>query len=245
MMPPQLQPLKAACVSRLIGHDHARPDTHLAPQLDQSAVVKASQRCIVSPPLRRPFCGAQIPIANAASSHVPPARFPPLKVFVRRPHSPRHLTHWAGIRKPSHNRTHAAANDMRGCSALFDHLIGAGKQRRRNFEADRLCGFEVDGKLVLGRRLHWKVGGLLPLEDAIDVAGCSLVLADVIKPKRDQTTTKVACLPALTRSKHDKLTALCCRDISGMGLGGPILEEVGIARSVEPRNDLVRRARIH
>ena len=26
-------------VSRLIGHDHARPDTHLAPQLDQSAVV--------------------------------------------------------------------------------------------------------------------------------------------------------------------------------------------------------------
>ena len=79
MMPPQLQPRQAACVSRLIGHDHARPDTHLAPQLDQSAVVKASQidrsdpfsqdddveklRCIVSPPLRRPFCGAQIPIA--------------------------------------------------------------------------------------------------------------------------------------------------------------------------------------
>jgi hypothetical protein len=43
MMPPQLQPRKAACVSRLIGHDHARPDTHLAPQLDQSAVVKPSQ----------------------------------------------------------------------------------------------------------------------------------------------------------------------------------------------------------
>ena len=43
MMPPQLQPRQAACVSRLIGHDHARPDTHLAPQLDQSAVVKASQ----------------------------------------------------------------------------------------------------------------------------------------------------------------------------------------------------------
>ena len=42
---------------------------------------------------------------------------------------------------------------------LFDHLIGAGKQRRRNSEADRLCGFDVDGKLVLGRRLHWKVGG--------------------------------------------------------------------------------------
>jgi hypothetical protein len=52
MMPPQLQPRKAACVSRLIGHDHARPDTHLAPQLDQSAVVKASQISYAGPTAR-------------------------------------------------------------------------------------------------------------------------------------------------------------------------------------------------
>src|SRR5204862_2894663 len=32
-------------------------------------------------------------------------RFPPLEVFVRRPHSPRHRQQWAGIRKPSQNRT--------------------------------------------------------------------------------------------------------------------------------------------
>jgi hypothetical protein len=43
MMRPQLQPRKAACVSRLIGHDHARPDTQLEPQLDQSALFKASR----------------------------------------------------------------------------------------------------------------------------------------------------------------------------------------------------------
>jgi hypothetical protein len=52
-------------------------------------------------------------------------------------------------------------------------------------------------------------------------------------------------LPALRRSEHDKLSALCCRDVNGMGLGGPILEEIGVARSVEPRNNPIRRTGIH
>jgi len=44
----------------------------------------------------------------AAPSYVPPSRFPPLKVCVRRPRcAPRHR-HGAGIRKPSHRRTPSA-----------------------------------------------------------------------------------------------------------------------------------------
>src|SRR6516225_4337389 len=54
---------------------------------------------------------------------------------------------------------------------LFDHLVGAGEQRLRHREAERLCGLEVDRQLVLGRRLHRHVGWFLALEDTIDIAG--------------------------------------------------------------------------
>src|SRR5262245_1933706 len=70
---------------------------------------------------------------------------------------------------------------------LFDHLVGAGEERRWHVEAKRLGGFEVDDELVLGRRLHRQVGWLLALEDAVDVAGCLAELIDEIRPIRHQT----------------------------------------------------------
>ena len=43
-------------------------------------------------------------------------------------------------------------------SELFDHLVGAGDQRRRHGEADGSRGLEIDDELELGRLCHRQVG---------------------------------------------------------------------------------------
>src|SRR6516164_3554377 len=75
---------------------------------------------------------------------------------------------------------------MRGAS--FDHLVGAGEYRRRNFDAERPSGLEIDHQFVFGRSLHRKVRWLGALEDAIDVAGGAPVQVDGIRPVGDQAT---------------------------------------------------------
>src|SRR5262249_7164523 len=49
----------------------------------------------------------------------------------------------------------------------FDHLGGAGDERRRNFQAEYIRGLEVDDKLEFGRLLDRQVAGLFAFEDAI------------------------------------------------------------------------------
>jgi hypothetical protein len=45
---------------------------------------------------------------------------------------------------------------------LFDHLVGAGNQRRRHVEAERLRHDQVNDEVELGRLLDRKIGGLRP-----------------------------------------------------------------------------------
>src|SRR6185312_3955021 len=48
----------------------------------------------------------------------------------------------------------------------FDHLVGAGEQRWRHVEAERLSSLEVDDQLELGGLNHRQVGRLGALENA-------------------------------------------------------------------------------
>src|SRR5262249_15381552 len=84
--------------------------------------------------------------------------------------------------------------------------------RRWNFEPERLRSLEIDHQIVLGRVLHRQVGGLLALEDAIDVAGRAAVLVEEIQPICDETAGHsvkagtVNCRqPVLRRQRDDQV----------------------------------------
>src|SRR5215510_10467453 len=51
----------------------------------------------------------------------------------------------------------------------LDHLVGAGEQRRWNFEAQRLRGCQIDDEIELRRLLDRKVARLCPAQNLVDV----------------------------------------------------------------------------
>src|SRR5437899_7711746 len=55
--------------------------------------------------------------------------------------------------------------------ASFNDLIRAPQQRRRDHEAERPGGLEVDHQLVLGRLFDWEFRGLGALENLVHVGG--------------------------------------------------------------------------
>ena len=70
-------------------------------------------------------------------------------------------------------------------SSLFDHLVGAGEQRRRHVQANRLRHDQVNDEVELSRRLDRKIGGLRPSKILSDqVAGAPLKSMKATVPTR-------------------------------------------------------------
>src|SRR5262245_60384803 len=82
------------------------------------------------------------------------------------------------VSEPGHCRQRGSAHDqMQKISAgkfhfeppsrftSFDHLVGAGEERRRHLQTERLGGFEVDHKLEFHRLVDGQVGGFLALKN--------------------------------------------------------------------------------
>src|SRR5450631_3832309 len=52
---------------------------------------------------------------------------------------------------------------------LFNHLVGASDERRRNGEAKRFRRLEIDDQLIFGWRLYREISRALAFEDAVHI----------------------------------------------------------------------------
>src|SRR5262245_40888749 len=54
-------------------------------------------------------------------------------------------------------------------AASFDHLVGAGEHGRRNVDAQRPRGFEIDKEVEFCRQRHRQLSSLFALHDPTDI----------------------------------------------------------------------------
>ena len=97
---------------------------------------------------------------------------------------------------------------------------------RRHVEAERLGGLEVDQQFVLCWRLHRQIGGLLTLEDAVNIAGRSSVLVEKVRPigswrRPADSGSDVVPIPPLGAPRGAPMSQALCLTRSAKSLTQP------------------------
>ena len=105
----------------------------------------------------------------------------------------------------------------------FDYLVGTSEQPRRNFEPDRLGGFEVDDQLELSWLLDRQFLRFCTSENLVDIVGSNAKLIG-------QTGTvgqKSTGLDVFTPREYDRQSRVPCE----IGNVRPAAEEKGVGES--------------
>src|SRR5215472_12373857 len=72
--------------------------------------------------------------------------------------------------------------------ASLNHFVGGRNERRRNGQAERFRGLDVDDKVELGRVLDRDVGGLRPSQNFVDHVGSPPEQIGVVRSIGHETT---------------------------------------------------------
>src|SRR5262249_50647855 len=71
----------------------------------------------------------------------------------------------------------------------FDHLVGAGAQRRRYFEAEDFRRRQVDHQLQFRRKFEWHIARLGAFKDFVDKSGYAAPVRAQIDPISPPSST--------------------------------------------------------
>src|SRR5262245_33255170 len=98
---------------------------------------------------------------------------------------------------------------------LLDHLAGAGEQRVRDGEPERLGGHQIDDEVEFGRLFDRNVDRFRPAQNRVDMLGCAPVEMHVV----DAVGYKTSSLYELARAVDCRQARALRKGIDSSSIG--------------------------